>query len=269
MSRHGVMRGVWSMDAVGPISRSVEDAAITLQAIAGHDPKDPYSWKTDVPDYRKALDGNIRGIRVGSIKEQIDDENVVPEVTEAITNAVAVLAGLGASVEEVSIPATRYGSVIMWILLAVEAASDHREWIKDRLGEYGRYNRRRFLAGSIIRAQAYYKAQKLRNILRRQVLEALQHYDVLLLPTKPGPAGRIEDDPIIDTKQSARLPNDPGPIFSSAGCPAISVPCGLSSQRLPLGLQLAGRPGGEETLLRVAHAYEQSTPWHTMRPPAA
>ena len=269
VSRHGVMRGVWSMDAVGPISRSVEDAAITLQAIAGHDPKDPYSWKTDVPDYRKALDGNIRGIRVGSIKEQIDDENVVPEVTEAITNAVAVLAGLGASVEEVSIPATRYGSVIMWILLAVEAASDHREWIKDRLGEYGRYNRRRFLAGSIIRAQAYYKAQKLRNILRRQVLEALQHYDVLLLPTKPGPAGRIEDDPIIDTKQSARLPNDPGPIFSSAGCPAISVPCGLSSQRLPLGLQLAGRPGGEETLLRVAHAYEQSTPWHTMRPPAA
>ena len=120
-------------------------------------------------------------------------------------------------------------------------------------------------------AQAYYKAQKLRSLLRQQVHEALEKYDVLVLPTLGKPAQRIGDlDQIITSKQMGlRVPYLLTSIFNLASAPAISVPCGLSSQGLPIGLQIGGRPGGEETVLKVAHSYEQNTPWHTMRPPAA
>ena len=269
VSRYGVMRGVWSMDTVGPISRTVEDAALTLGAIAGYDPKDPYTWNMPVPDYRSALDGDIKGRRIGIITEQFNSELVEPEVREAVVKAIAVLGELGASVEEVSLPLTNHASVISGVLLAVEPALDHRQWIKNRLQDYGHDNRIGLLVGSIMPAQAYYKAQKLRSLLRQQVLEALERYEVLLLPTSGKPAQRVEDDPLITSKQTAsRLPYLFTRIFNLASAPALSLPCGFSSQGLPIGLQIGGRPGGEETVLKVAHAYEQNSPWHTMRPPA-
>ena len=118
--------------------------------------------------------------------------------------------------------------------------------------------------GSVMPAQAYYKAQKLKVLVRHQIHEALERYDVLALPTAGKTAQRVEGyDELAVSSVSYVLT----PMFNLAGCPAISVPCGLSTQRLPIGLQLGGRPGGEETLLKVAHAYESSTPWHTMRPP--
>ena len=270
VSRFGVMRGVWSMDAVGPISRTVEDAAITLGAIAGHDPKDPHTWNTPVPDYRRALDGNIRGLRVGVITEQINSELVEPETRETVVKATSVLAELGASVENVSLPFTGYASLILGIMLGVEPASNHRGWIRDRLQDYGHDNRVALLTGSIMPAQAYYKAQKIRSMVRRQVLEALEKYDVLALPTIGKPAQPIQDDPVVTSKRtSGRLPYLLTRIFSLSSAPAITVPCGFSAQGLPIGLQLGGPPGGEETVLKVAHAYEQNTPWHTMRPPTA
>ena len=270
VSRYGVMRGVWSMDAVGPISRTVEDAAMTLGAIAGYDPKDPYTWNTPVPDYRRAVDGNIKGIRVGVVTEQINSEVVEPEVREAVVNATSVLGELGASVEEVSIPLTRHGMIITAVLLGVEPAANHRDRIRDRLQDYGHANRIGLLTGSIIPAQAYYKAQKLRSLLRQQVHEALEMYDVLVLPTAGTPAPRIGDDPVITSKEMAsRMGYLLTRMFNLASAPAISVPCGLSSQGLPIGLQIGGRPGEDGTVLKVAHAYEQNTPWHTMKPPAA
>ena len=140
----------------------------------------------------------------------------------------------------------------------------HRDWIRDRLQDYGHDNIIGLLTGSIIPAQAYYKAQKLRSLLRQRVHEALERYDVLVLPTSGKPAQRIEDDPVITSAQTAaRLPYLLTRIFNLASAPAISVPCGLSSQGLPIGLQIGGRPGGEERVLKVAHAYEQSTSWHT------
>ena len=193
VSRYGVMRGVWSMDAVGPISRTVEDAAITLSAIAGYDPKDHYTWNTPVPDYRRALDGNIRGMRVGLITEQINSEVVEPEVREAVVNATSVLGELGASVEEVSLPLTSHAMMITLVSLLVEPALNHKEWIRDRLQEYDIRNRIGLLTGSIMPAQAYYKAQKLRSLLRRQVHEALEKYDVLVLPTLGRPAQPIDE----------------------------------------------------------------------------
>ncbi len=270
VSRYGVMRGVWSMDAVGPISRCVEDAAITLGAIAGYDPKDPHTWTSPVPDYRQGLDGDIRGVRVGIITEQLNSELVEPETRDVVVKAIAVLGELGAAVEDVSLPITTSASVASSILLAVEPASDHREWIRERLNDYGHDVRIQQLVGAILPAQAYYKAQKLRSLLREQVHQAFEKYDVLVLPTIGKPAQPIEDDPAITSKETAaRLPYALTRLFNLANAPAASIPCGFSAGGLPIGLQIGAAPGGDGMILKVAHAYEQATPWHTMRPPAA
>ena len=271
VSRYGVMGGSWSMDTVGPMSRTVEDAAITLGAIAGYDPKDPYTWNTSVPDYRSALDGKVAGLRVGLIIEQIDTDFAEPEVREAVVLAAGVLGELGASVEEVSIPLARHMMDISGVQSAVEAAATHREWIRDRLHDYGHDNRIGLLTGSIMPAQVYYKAQKLRTLVRRQILDALEKYDVLIQPTSGMTAPRVRevDQPAATNEPANAVPFSSSAAFSLASTPAASVPCGFGSDGLPIGLQIAGRPGEEETVLRVAHAYEQGTPWHTRRPPFA
>ena len=271
VSRYGLMRGVWSMDTIGPISRTVGDAAITLQAIAGYDPKDPHTWNTPVPDYTRALDSNISGMRVAVITELINSQHVEPEVRQAVVKAISVLGELGASVDEVSLPLTKHINVIASVSLVVEPASNQRDWIRDRLGEYGHDNRIGLLTGSIMPAQAYYKVQKLRSLLRQQVLGALESYDILVMPTSGRTAAkRLEDDPVYTSKQTtSRLPYMLTNTFNLASAPAISVPCGFSSEGMPIGLQIGARPGGEETMLKVANAYEQSTPWHAMKPPEA
>ncbi len=269
VSRYGVMRGVWSLDTVGPISRTVEDAAITLGAIAGHDPNDPHSWDTPVPDYRQALTGDIRGLRVGVVSEQMADASVQPEVRDSVAQATTVLGELGATVEPVSLPLTQHSSVVSGVLLLAESAMNHRTWVRKRLDDYRHDNRIGLLTGSILPAQAYEKAQKLRHLIRQQVLEALATYDVLALPTAGKTAQPIADDPVITNKATAsRAPYLLTRFFNLAGGPAISVPCGFSTEGLPIGMQLGGRIGDEATVLRVAHAYEQRTSWHTQRPPA-
>ena len=268
VSRYGVMRGVWTMDTVGPISRTVEDAAITLGAIAGHDPKDPYTWDRPVPDYRQALTGDISGVRVGVIKEQTESDLVEPEVRDVVTKAISELERLGAAVEEVSMPLTRYASLVSGILLSVEPALDHRERVRNQLEVYGHDARILLLAGSVMPASAYLKAQKLRTMIRQEFDETMQRLDVLALPTSGKTAQPIQDDFTFTSKEStARLPYLMTRIFNLASATAVSVPCGFSSDGLPVGLQVAGRPGDEATVLKVAHAYEQATPWHTRMPP--
>jgi aspartyl-tRNA(Asn)/glutamyl-tRNA(Gln) amidotransferase subunit A len=256
------------MDTVGPISRSVEDAAITLGAIAGYDPNDPLTWNIPVTDYRRALDGDVRGLRVGVVNELLHSEQVEPDVENAVARAAAQLAEMGANVEEVSISLAESANTIGGVLLAVEPAANQRDWIRERLQDYGHDNRVGLLAGSIVPAQAYAKAQKLRSMLRQEVLAALSTYDVLVAPTSGRVAPRLQDDPVITSKATAsRLPFMRTNTFNLSSTPAISVPCGFGSQGLPIGLQIAGRPGGEEMVFKVAHAYEQGTAWHTMRPP--
>ncbi len=270
VSRYGLMKGIWSMDTIGPISRSVADAAITLGAIAGHDPKDPYSWNRPVPDYLGVLDGDISGIRIGVVSELLHDEVVEPETRDVVQRAIAVLGELGALVEEVSIPLTAHANTVSSILLAAEPAQNQREWVLDRLEDYGHDNRIGLLAGSLMPGAAYLKAQKLRSMLRQQVHETLENYDVLVSPTAGRPAVPRQDDPIITSKEMAgRLPYMRTNTFNLSSTPAVSVPCGFNSGSLPIGLQVAGRPGGDATVLKVAHAYEQATSWHTMRPPHA
>jgi aspartyl-tRNA(Asn)/glutamyl-tRNA(Gln) amidotransferase subunit A len=264
------MQGVWSMDTVGPISRTVEDAAITLGAIAGHDSKDPYSSQAPVPVYQQALGGDLNGLKVGVITEFMDSVLVEPAVRQSVSSAIATLGELGATVEEVSIPMSIDAGVASAVLLAVEPALAQQDWIKDRIHDYGHDVRIMLLTGSILPAQAYYKAQKLRTMLRQQVLDSLEKYDVLVLPTSGKGAQPREEDPPITSKETAgRLAFLFTRIFNLASCPAMSVPCGFDDRNMPVGLQIGARPGAEETIFKVAHAYEQATSWHTMRPPGA
>ena len=268
VSRYGVAPGVWSMDTVGPICRTVEDCAMTLQAIAGHDPKDPYTWKVTPPEYGHALTGEVKGIRVGILEEILHSEAVESEVREAVLNASDVLVALGASVHPISIPLTTHSSTISRGL-RIESPIQYGNLVRHRLRDISHDNRIAFLVGSVLPAQAYYKAQKLRALLRHDVLEALETVDVLLAPATGAAAQRFGPDSIVDNKEkAARIPSLLAPAFSLAGTPALSICCGFTSQdRLPIGLQIAGRPFDEETVLKVAHAYEQGTPWHDMRPP--
>ena len=271
VSRYGVLGGSWSMDTVGPISRSVEDAAITIQAIAGYDTKDTYSWDVPVPDYRRALTGDIQGIKMGIIRERMDSPNLDPEFRETVAKAISVIGELGASSEDVSIPLAPNAGALTMSILNVEWANLHRPLFEPNFDELDHNNKIRFLTGSIIPAQAYYKAQKIRAVLRQQILDALEKVDVLILPTGPVTAPPVESVPGIESKEhsltglAGRI-SFTGP-FNLAGTPAISVPCGFSAVGMPMGLQIVGKPFDEETVLRVAHAYEQNTDWHNCRAP--
>ena len=270
VSRYGLMRGVWSMDTIGPISRTVEDAAITLSAIAGHDPRDPTTWNTPVPDYRRALDGDLRGRRVGIVTELLHSDVVESDVAAAVSAAAGTLAELGADVEEVSIPLAAHANTIAGTLLAVEPAVNMQDWVRERIHDFGHDNRIGLLTGSLVPAQAYYKAQKLRTLLRNDVLAAFRTYDALVMPTSGRQAVPIQDDsPVTSRETASRLPFMRTNTFNLSSVPAISVPCGFGGRGLPVGLQIAGPPGGEEMVFRLAQAYEQNTPWHTMRPPTA
>ena len=271
VSRYGVLGGSWSMDTVGPISRSVEDAAITIQAIAGHDPKDPYTWNVPVPDYRKALTGDIQGLKVGVIQERMDSPSLDAEFRETVAKAIGVLGELGAAAEDVSIPLAPDAGALSMTIIGVEWSNLHRPVFEPHIDYLDHNNKIRFLTGSIVPAQAYYKAQKLRAVLRQQILDALEKVDVLVLPAGPVTAPLVESVQGIQSKEHAlnglagRI-SFTGP-FNLAGTPALSVPCGFSAAGMPMGLQIVGRPFDEEMVLRVAHAYEQNTDWHDRRPP--
>ncbi len=269
VSRYGVLGGSWSMDTVGPISKSVEDAAITIQAIAGHDPKDTYSWDVPVPDYLAALTGDISGIKLGVVQERMDSPNLDPEFRDTVAKAISVLGELGASSEDVSIPLAPNAGALTMSILNVEWSNLHRPLFEPNIDELDHNNKIRFLTGSVIPAQFYYKAQKIRAVLRQQILDALEKVDVLVLPTGPVTAPPVESVPGIQSKEHA-LTGLAGRIsftgpFNLAGTPAISVPCGFSAVGMPMGLQIVGRSFAEETVLKVAHAYEQNTDWHNRR----
>ena len=271
VSRYGVLPACWSMDTVGPISRTVEDCAITFRAIAGYDPKDPYTWDTPVPDYRAALDGNIEGLKVGIVSEKVGGPDVHPEVRDAVVRAFGVLGELGASVQEVSLPLIDKAGAFSKALTDLEGASVHYKGLKERPNDYDYNTRVRLLTAILTPAQHYYKAQKLRTMLRQQILDLLKDVDVLVLPTSPTPAPKIPDAPGVTSREDADgrifgVRNFTGP-FNLANVPALAMPCGFTSDNLPISLQIAGRPFEEGTVMRVGHAYERATDWHTRKPP--
>jgi aspartyl-tRNA(Asn)/glutamyl-tRNA(Gln) amidotransferase subunit A len=274
VSRYGMLSACWSMDIGGPLARSVEDCALTLQAIAGYDSHDPYTADRPLPDYRAGLTNTITGLRLGIVKEAMDADFVHPQVKAAVSKAVANLKEQGVSVDEVSIPLLTSAAAVTRAIIGVESASLHHDWLRTRLHEYDHNVQLDFLTGAITPAALYYKAQKIRALIRQQVFDVLGTVDVLALPSSSEPAPLLPQRSGLKSKDEARQRmagrRSLTGVFNLANVPALSVPCGFVSvegKELPIGLQLAGRPFDDGLLLRVAYAYEQATPWHTRRPP--
>ena len=271
VSRRGVAGVSWSMDTVGPISHTAEDCAITFQAIAGHDTEDPHSWSGPVPDFVAELQGGVEGLRVGVLREKVAEGGLAPEVRQVIESAVAQLGELGASVREVSIPIVENAGAVSKCITDMDGASVHYERLKTRIAEYDHNSRVRLLTAILTPAQAYYKAQKVRTLIRQSVLEALEEVDVIVLPTSPTVAPLLPEEAGIKSQEDAHsriagVRNFTG-AFNVANLPALSIPCGFSGDNLPLSLQIVGKPMADGLLMRVAHAYQQVTDWHTRRPP--
>ena len=274
VSRYGVDGACWSIDTIGPISRTVADAALTLGAIAGYDPQDPYTGRVPVPEYRDTLTGDLRGVKVGLVTELMDTAlGLDTQTRDAVAAAAQTLAELGAEVQEVSLPMAAQTGAIVRTITSTERVSLRPEWLRERPQDYHFNTRVAFIVGNIIPAQVYYQAQKLRAVVRRQVLDLLESVDVLIQPTSSGPAGKLDFTPGVGSKDAAARALVEGSFrgpYSLSGVPALSIPCGFTSDgdgALPLALQIAGRPYAEATVLRVGYAYEQATPWHTRKPP--
>ena len=269
VSRRGVYPLSHTLDTVGPMTRTVRDAALVLNVIAGHDREDPSSSARPVEDYTAGLEEGVAGMRVG-IPEEYFFDLVDLEVKEAVLQAARTLEGLGASVDHVSIPAFEHSIPISGTILLAEAASVHIERLRRNPDEIGADVLARLLQGALTPATDYIKAQRARTVFNRQVADAMTRFDLLLAPTAPVTAPRIDETTVeiggVDMPVLALLPRLTR-AFNICGVPVVSVPCGFSEAGMPIGVQLAGRPFEEATVLRAAHAYEQAAGWHGKRPP--
>jgi aspartyl-tRNA(Asn)/glutamyl-tRNA(Gln) amidotransferase subunit A len=267
VSRHGVVPLSWSLDHVGPLTRTVRDTALLLSVISGHDPKDATTSRLPVPDYVAALTGKVEGLRVG-VPREFFFEALDADVQQAVDQAVDQLAALGARVSEVAWASVRQAPALYAISLA-EGAAAHEAWIRTRADYYGADVRERMRQGLLVPAAAYLKAQRLRAVVVRDLERTLREVDVLVTPTSPIPAPKLDAGPgeigapLGALRSTLRRLTQP---FNITGSPAVSVPCGFSHDGLPIGLQLIGHPFDEARLLNLAYAYEQSVPWKDRHP---
>ncbi|MBM7580400.1 Asp-tRNA(Asn)/Glu-tRNA(Gln) amidotransferase subunit GatA [Jeotgalibacillus terrae] len=286
VSRFGLIAFASSLDQIGPITTNVEDNAYLLEAIAGLDPNDSTSANVNVPNYRSALTGDIKGLKVAVPREYLGD-GVSEEVRQSVREALKVLEGLGATIDEVSLPHSKYGVATYYLLSSSEASAnlarfdgirygyraDNAEnlidlYKKTRAEGFGDEVKRRIMLGTYALSSGYYdayykKAQKVRTLIKQDFEKVFEDYDVIVGPTTPTPAFKIGeqiDDPL--TMYANDILTIP---VNLAGVPGISVPAGLSESGLPLGLQIIGKHFDESTVYRVAHAYEQAAN-HNMKP---
>ncbi|MEI6340731.1 MAG: Asp-tRNA(Asn)/Glu-tRNA(Gln) amidotransferase subunit GatA [Verrucomicrobiota bacterium] len=284
VSRYGLVAFASSLDQVGPFTKSVGDAALLMEALSGHDPLDSTSLNEPVPRYRDALGAaSLKGVRLGVVKE-FQLGGMDPEVDAAFRAAVRQLEALGAEVREVSLPHSDHAAATYYIIAPAEASANLARFDGVRYGRrvegpdafeinsrtrgagFGPEVKRRVILGTYVLSSGYYdayylRAQKVRALIRRDFEHAFAHVDAIVTPTTPTPAFKVGE------KASDPLQMYLSDIFTIscnlAGICGMSLPCGFTRQpRLPIGLQLLGRPLGEADLLRIAHAYEQSTPWH-------
>ncbi|HAJ64096.1 MAG TPA: Asp-tRNA(Asn)/Glu-tRNA(Gln) amidotransferase GatCAB subunit A [Cyanobacteria bacterium UBA8543] len=288
VSRYGLVAFASSLDQIGPFARNVEDAAILLNAIAGHDPNDSTSLKVEIPDYAKLLQPTLKTkIKIGVIKETFG-EGLDPSVAQAVNKALEQLKNLGAEIQEVSCPRFRYGLPTYYIIAPSEASANLARYDgvkyglrvpdtdnllsmynKTRASGFGKEVKRRILLGTYTLSAGYYdayylKAQKVRTLLKQDFEAAFEKVDVLVCPTAPTTAfkaGEKTEDPL--SMYLGDLMTIP---VSLTGLPGISVPCGFDEKGLPIGMQLIGKVLREDQLFQVAYAYEQSTQWHLREP---
>jgi len=287
VSRYGLVAFASSLDQVGPFAKDVEDCALVMNAISGHDERDSTSVPCAVPDYTRCLTGNIRGMKLGVPKEYFV-EGMQPEVEQAIRTAIAKLEELGAIVDwDVSLPSTPCALAVYYIIAPSEASANLARYdgvkygysytgtdnmweamSRTRQEGFGPEVKRRIMLGTYALSAGYYdayylKAQKVRTLIRREFDSAFEKYDALITPTTPTvafKAGEKTSDPLqMYLSDVCTLP------INIAGVPAISIPAGMVDG-LPVGMQIIAKNFAEETILRVAHAYEQASLWHLKKP---
>jgi len=287
VSRFGLVAFASSLDQIGPITKDVEDAALLLQVIAGHDRRDSTSVDQPVPDYRGALKESLKGLRLGIPKEYFI-EGMHPDVSSNVQKAITTCQDLGAEILEVSLPHTEYGIAAYYIIAPAEASSnlarydgvkyglrvsDARDLMtmyrQSRSQGFGSEVKRRIMLGTYVLSAGYYdayykKASQVRTLIRQDFVKAFEQCDALLAPVAPVPAFKIgekADDPLqMYLSDVFTLP------ASLAGIPGISAPCGFSSEKLPIGLQILGPHFREDLILRIAYQFEQATPHHRSKP---
>jgi aspartyl-tRNA(Asn)/glutamyl-tRNA(Gln) amidotransferase subunit A len=287
VSRFGLVASASSFDQIGPFGRTVEDAAILLETIAGYDRQDSTSLQVSIPKYSELLRDELpKGLKVGIIKETFG-EGLDAEVAAAVEVAISQLKAMGAEVREISCPQFRYGLPTYYIIAPAEASANLARYdgvkygvrseadnlmsmyTKTRASGFGAEVKRRIIMGTYTLSAGYYdayylKAQKVRTLIKQDFENAFKNVDVLITPTAPSTAfkaGEKTDDPL--SMYLSDLMTIP---VNLAGLPGISIPCGFDSQGMPIGLQLIGNVLREDLLLQVAHAYERANTWYLQKP---
>ena len=260
-SRAGVLTLSWTLDHTGPLARTAEDCAYLLQAMAGHDAADPASSTRPVDDYVGALEGSVRGLRIGVPRNYFFDD-IDPEIARAFEEALGALRRLGVEVRDVMVPAFDL-SRSFFLIMVSEAFAYHEQDLRRHPELYGDVLRERLLTGALVTASEYVQAQRVRMQTAAEVAEVMKSVDILATPSTPKPATpfAVAHDPELAFPRGNFAP------FNLTGQPTLALPCGFSSSGLPLSLQLSARPFEETTVLRLGHAYQKATDWHTRRPP--
>src|SRR5262245_12895485 len=260
VSRAGIIPLSWSLDHAGPMARTVADRALMLQAMAGPDRRDPSASVQPVPDYHAALKGDLQGIRLG-VPRSYYFEHADPEVVAAVRTAIETMQQLGATVREVDLPHSCYGSSASWSIAYSESFAFHRANFFARSRDYTPAFLHKITGAACLTAEERVTAQRLRQVITAEFLAALTQVDAIVTPTTAYPAY-----PIGGTSPQADMRSLTRPV-SLTGLPALAVPCGFTSTGLPVSMQLVGRAWEESTVLRIGHADEQAAGWYTRRPP--
>src|SRR5665213_455276 len=286
VSRYGLIAFASSLDQIGPMTKDVEDCALMMNVIAGHDERDSTSANVAVPDYTVEMKKSIKGLKIG-IPKEFFPVGMNPEVTAATKKAIDQLKSLGAEVHEISLPHSPYSLAAYYVLAPSEASSNLARYdgvryglrvpgenivemySKTRAAGFGPEVKRRIMLGTYALSSGYYdayylKALKVRRLIKQDYDQAFEKVDVIVTPTVPNPAfkfGEKTDNPLTMYLEDIFTIS-----INIAGVPALSLPCGLSKTDLPIGLQIIGKPFDEATLLKAAYAYEQSTDWHKKKP---
>ncbi len=287
VSRYGLVAFASSLDQIGPITKDVTDCAIVLNGISGYDPNDSTSVNIEVPDYKKSLVNDIKGIRIG-IPDEYFVEGTDPDVEKGVKEAIDQLRRLGAEIIRISLPHTEYAVAIYYIIATAEASSNlarydgvkygyrtkgYRDlmemYTRSRQEGFGQEVKRRIILGTYVLSAGYYeayyrKASQVRTLIKKDFEEAFKKVDVAVAPTAPTPAFAIGEK--IDNPLQMYLSDIFTIPVNLAGIPGISVPCGFTRKNLPIGLQLMGKHFDEGMLLRVAYTFEQNTDFHLKKP---
>lgn len=263
VSRFGVVPLSWSMDSVGPMTRTVADAAHMLNAMAGFDSLDPTTSRRSVPDFTADLKRGIKGLRIGIPKQHFFDK-LEPDVERAMNVALKDLEALGAELRPVNLPMAGELAAAANVLVMAEAYSQHAERLRKQASDYGPKARRRIATGAFYTAAEYQQAGQIRALWIQELRQVMQAVDALITPTLPFSACTLKawEETPPDTSWATRH-------FNLSGQPALTLPCGFDGKGLPIGMQVVSKAFDEMMMFRIAHAYEQATPWHKQRPKLA